>query len=371
MLEISRSQALAYRAQAHGLERQAKTLDDLSVLDLGIQAATGSAVSAALGARLRSVPEPDGDSPLGARYVTVWSFRGAPHLHRVERLPRLATALWPVSERDAWTRLTSERKAFTAAGITGLEAFTAVAEAEREGTASGSVVRGDLSGLVTRALPAAYRYHCRVCESEHVYGNIFQLVGIFAGLALVPGTTPAVLTPVEGRWPIPDHAVGTSEVIAAYRRLHGPATLADAAGFLGTSARALRDVWPDDAIPVRVDGKQRWFPADSETVLRAAEGHPPGSLRLLPPLDPWLQGRDREFLVPSDQRRKEVWRALGNPGVIWLDGEVVGTWRAKTTTRRLDLSVTAFQVLPDDALQDEAERLAVARGRTQARIAVK
>ncbi|QVQ50213.1 winged helix DNA-binding domain-containing protein [Spiractinospora alimapuensis] len=370
MLEISRSQALAYRAHVQGLDRRTDSMDELSVLDLGIQAPSGSAVAAALGARLNQVPDPEGDAPWGVDHLTVWSFRGAPHLHRRADLPGLATALWPVGERDAWTRLTSERKALGEAGIAGLDAFTAVAEAEREATAAGPIGRGDLSGQVTRSLPAAYRYFCRVCGTEHVYGNVFQLVGIFAGFSLVPGTTPAVVTPIENRWPVPEHAEGTAEVVTAYLRLHGPATLAEAAGFLGTSATALREVWPEDTVPVRVDteGRKRWLPTASEALLSEVEVPRPGTLRLLPPLDPWLQGRDREFLVPSTEHRKAVWRMLGNPGVAWLDGEVVGTWRAKTTARRLDLTVTAFQELPRDALRDEAERLASARGREELRV---
>ena len=41
--------------------------------------------------------------------------------------------------------------------------------------------------------------------------------------------------------------------------------------------------------------------------------------------------------------QKEVWRILGNPGALLLDGEIAGVWRAKVSGRkRVDLTVTAF-----------------------------
>jgi len=72
----------------------------------------------------------------------------------------------------------------------------------------------------------------------------------------VPDQSPLTLVPLEGRPRIPTKAAGTTEVLRAYLRLHGPATLTDAAGYLGTTGAHLRSVWPDDAAQVSVDGRR-------------------------------------------------------------------------------------------------------------------
>jgi hypothetical protein len=86
-------------------------------------------------------------------------------------------------------------------------------------------------------------------------------------------------------------------------------------------------------------------------------------VRLLPPGDPYLQLRDRDLLVPDRQRQKEIWRMLGNPGVVLVGSEIAGTWRARASGKKLTLTVQPFEgKIPAKALQAEAERLAAVRG---------
>jgi hypothetical protein len=76
-------------------------------------------------------------------------------------------------------------------------------------------------------------------------------------------------------------------------------------------------------------------------------------------------------LVPDPARRKQVWRILGNPGVVFVDGEITGTWRARaggrtaTGAKRLTLTIEAFGSMRRQvraAVEDEAARMALARG---------
>ena len=68
-------------------------------------------------------------------------------------------------------------------------------------------------------------------------------------------------------------------------------------------------------------------------------------VRLLPPSDPYLQGRDRELLVPDPAHRKQIWTSLGAPGVVVSGVDVVGVWRPTQKARRLDVAVTPFRPL--------------------------
>jgi hypothetical protein len=86
------------------------------------------------------------------------------------------------------------------------------------------------------------------------------------------------------------------------------------------------------------------------------------ALRLLPPFDPLLAGRDRALLVPDTARRRVLWPALGHPGAVLADGEVVGTWRPQASGKTLTLTVTPFEDGPWPGLEEEAERVAAARG---------
>ncbi|WP_223198418.1 winged helix DNA-binding domain-containing protein [Solihabitans fulvus] len=369
VFEVTRAQVVAYRIAAHGFDRRTPTATELAVLDLGVQDTRGSA-SVALAARLPATAAGDPvaeDGPL----ALLWSFRGAPHLHRRDDLAALSAALWPRGDADAMARLSTERSALKAAGVGGVEAFTAVATALRAAV-SGPTPKGEVSAAVTAALPDAYSYQCRGCGATHVYGGILQQVGLPAGVRHRPGSSPLLLTPLENRPPVPEQAAGASAVADAYLRLHGPATPAEFAGYLGTSQAEVRPAWPADLVEVRVDGRRAWLPDAEVAALRRAEA--PELTRLLPPLDPFLQARDRGTLVPDPLLQKEVWRVLGNPGALLHNGEIAGTWRSKGSgRRRLDVSVRPFARLSRAgraAVEAEADRLAAVRGFTEVGTAI-
>ena len=96
-------------------------------------------------------------------------------------------------------------------------------------------------------------------------------------------------------------------------------------------------------------------------------------VRLLPPSDPYLALRDRNTLLPDRALQRRVWRPIGSPGVVLLDGRVAGTWRPRKQGRRLTLTVEPFERLAPparEAIQAEAERAAPHRGATTAEVHV-
>ncbi len=367
ILDVDRRQVLAYRVTAQGLGRETDVPAALGVLDLGVQDTNVGSARVALTARL---PAGYGDPVTDPAFTLVWSLRGAPHLHRTADLPGLAAALWPVSDADALSRLAAERAPLKAAGVGGLTAFAAAAEAMRA-VVTEPMAKGEVSAAVTARLPAAYSYECRGCQATHVYAGLFQLVGVFAGVGLVADRSPTTLVPLGERPPVPPERAGPGDLVRAYLRLLGPATLAEAAGYLGTSQRAIRAAWPSDLVEVRVDGRRTWIPPEQADGLRDA---PPraDAVRLLPPSDPYLQARDRDLLVPDKARQKAVWRILSNPGAVLVGGEIAGVWRARGAGKaRLEITVQPFDGVTagDRALiEAEAERVAAARGATDVRV---
>lgn len=363
-MEIDRQHALRYRIMAQGLDRSTPEPGKLAVLDLGVQETNVGSARLALAARL---PPGYADPVAGDSVALAWSFRGAPHLHRSADLARLAGALWPVSDADAFARLAAERSPLKAAGISGMEAFGAAAKAMRAAVRR-PMAKGDVSAAVTALLPEAYSYRCRGCGSVHVYGGLFQSVALAAGVRLVSDAPRTTLAPMAGRPSLPRRASGIADVMRLYLRLHGPATLAEASSYLGTTQAAVRDEWPDHLVEVRVGGRRAWMPEDSMDALSQAGDRRSASgdgVRLLPPSDPWLQSRDRNLVVPDKARQKAVWKILANPGAVLSGTEIVGTWRARATrSDRLDITVEAFGTLSAasrKAVKAEAERVAAVR----------
>ena len=66
-------------------------------------------------------------------------------------------------------------------------------------------------------------------------------------------------------------------------------------------------------------------------------------VRLLGPYDLLVQGKDRDLLVPEAAHRKQLWPALGRPGPLLADGEIVGCWRPRAKGKKLDLEVELWQ----------------------------
>ncbi|MGQ0841796.1 DNA glycosylase AlkZ-like family protein [Actinokineospora sp.] len=364
-MDLTRERVLAYRVAAQGLHRDTATATDLAVLDLGIQDGGGRSPRVALAARL-----PDGAALDDDSLVTVWTFRGAPHLMRRVEVAALAGRLWPRSDADALARLGGSGTVFRKAGLAGLSVFTEGATALRAAV-DAEKTRGEVSTEVSHALPAEFSYDCRTCAATHIYGSLFQLVGLAAGVEVRNESRPTLLRPIAGRHRVPRQSSGAGAVIESYLRVHGPATHPPAAGFLETTQTETRPVWPAGLAEVTVEGRPHLFPEAHLDALRAAPE--PDLVRLVPPYDPLLQLRDRELLVPDAARRKELWRMIGNPGAVLAGGEIVGTWRTKAAGRRLDLTVTSFHRLPAATRTDidtEAQRVAAARGLAEAKLTV-
>jgi hypothetical protein len=367
-VELSREQVIAHRVAAHGLVHRVAALPDLAVLDLGVQDTPPGSLRVALSARLAAPLPPDADLTAAGALTLVWSHRGAPHLHRTAALPALAAACWPRDDADAAARLGWQRARLAAAGTAARAGYREVADAVRA-VLDRPLTKAALSTAVTARIAPGLAPFCRPCGVHHVAEQLLRLAALPAGARLRPGVKPLVLEPIPG-WPGPPaDAAGTTALQAAYLRFFSPGAEPDIAGYLGTSRAAVRQDRPADLVAVAVQGRTGWVPAAYLEALRAAEPAP--VVRLLPPSDPLLQGRDREVLVPDGAHRAVLWRALGAPGAVLSGVDVVGAWRPKQARGVLELAVEQFRPLAAReraGLEDEAQRVAAVRGLAGARV---
>lgn len=367
---MDRQEALARRVHAQQLDRPAaaRPLTDAAVLDLGVQdsgrdgaswALANRGVPAASPAAVEQAPE----------LALVWTLRAAPHYYRRADLPDVVVATSPFSDADAAKRVVGAAAPLAAAGTGPREGLAEVAGALR-GVVEDPLVKGEASGRLSALLPERHLRDCVPCGTRHVWEVPFRLGALYAGLELVPGTSPPVLRRIPD-WPRtswgpaddPETAPERLQVVRAHLRLLGPATPADVAGFLDSPVAEVKRHWPADAVAVEVEGRQAWVLPEPD-----GAGTDPATddlVRLLGPFDLLLQGRDRTLLVPDRARHKALWPTLGRPGALLVGTEVVGTWRPRASGGTLALRLDPWQPLSPAVrarVEEEAERLAAHRG---------
>lgn len=377
---LTRRDVLALRWQTQGLDAlpgSVRDLDDLAVLDLGVQDTGGDGALWSLVTRGLTLAD---DEPW-AGLSLAWTLRGAPHAYRRRDLAAVAVATAPFSPEDAAKRVYDAAKPVREAGIPVLDSLHEIADLERE-IVGEPTVKGELSTRLTERLRPEQVRWCAPCNATHSWEMPFRLAALQGGLELEPGTSPPVLRRAPGLEPPAFARPGTDaepqfDVVRAYLRFFGPATAREVAAYLDAPARDVEAHWPEDAVevtvsdvePTRLRGKPepRWTLSPDPAPTGTGGSH--GAVHLLGPYDPYLQLRDRGTLVPDAAARKDLWRALGRPGAIASDGEVLGTWRPRTSGKRLTVRVEPWAPLGDrtwSAVQEAAERLAAFRGVTLA-----
>lgn len=363
-MDVTREQVIGHRIAAQQLDREhssRRAVTGAAILDLGVQDSGRDGASWALANRGVPVAGP-GVLADAAELALVWSLRVSPHFYRRAEIVEVMTAVSPFGDADATKRLVGAARPMAESGVGVADAIAEVARTMRAATAT-PTVKGDVSTRVTRELPESFAIHCRPCQADHVPESLFRMAALFGGLELEPATSPPVLRRIPG-WPRrpagiaadPTGAPEHLQPIRAYLRLLGPATPAEVAGFLDTTAGLVKQHWPEDAVEVSVGGKKKWVLGELV--------EPDPVVRLLGPYDLLAQGSDRELLVPEAGHRKALWPTLGRPGPILADGEIVGFWRPRAKGRKLDLEVELWRsrAVTRARLGEQAEQLAAHRG---------
>lgn len=358
MAAPGRGEVLAYRVWTQGLhaDRPVTALDTLTV---GLQDSPGG--SAALGLRHRTTDPPPDD------LVVAMTMRGSPHLHRRTDLPLIRAALRPRDNESMRPFLGGFGDTLIESGADGPALLARVAEELRRTFPGEIATKGELSGAVSPGLPASVRPWCAGCGTDHVAEGMFRLGTLFAGIEVVPGERHLRFRlgppPEEA-----DHEGAALELLHVAVAQTGPLLLADLVMWLDTRSVTapsawLRPVWTDLAdllTEVTVDGLRLM----ADPAMLTGDAPPPPPALLLPPRDTYLLGH-RPFLAPDRALAKEIWRAVGSPGVLVTGGEPNGTWRARKSGRTLRLTVAPHTKLTAGqrkALDEQAGMVAAARG---------
>jgi hypothetical protein len=307
--------------------------------------------------------------------VEVLSVRISPLLVPTPDAAIFTLGALPADEESLRGVLTNQVKAFEEAGISGAEALKLAVEAAQAELEGGMMARGALSAAVTEQTPAGVSKWCQACKSTHIHESLFRLIGV-SGVFVLARMGKRTGYVRANQWlgsPLnADRASARRELLRRYLGCFGPSTAEQFAAWVGIGNAEARRDWSDlagELVELDLDGRQVWLHADD--LPRFERPTEATGVRLLPPYDAYLDQRDRATLISDREIQRRVWTVLGNPGVVLVDGEIVGLWRPQKKGKRLLLTVEAFGPLSPVAreeIEGEAARLAPLRGCTSGEV---
>ncbi|MFW5899003.1 MAG: winged helix DNA-binding domain-containing protein [Jiangellaceae bacterium] len=334
--EIDRRSVLAHRMAVQHLAEPVPAAVNCRLLGLGIQNTPPGSALIALSVRTTEEPQTvggllDADGPL----AVVLAARGAPHVVSRSKLPLLAAALYPVDDREA-------------------AEIDEVSSAMRVIADGGPISRPALSAALNERVSDSLRGWCERCQSRHVYEGLFRRASLHAGLEIDAAASPTVFRPsAVDPAAAPDRERARAELARRYVHITGVARPAELAAWLGYQAADVKPAWEslaDELTRCEVAGTRRWALVSDMDSLSGNAQRPEG-VTLLPPSDPYLLGH-RELVLPRRELQRRVWRPVGSPGVILLDGEIAGTWRHRIGGRRLHVALYPFHGLSATVVED-------------------
>jgi hypothetical protein len=362
-MQVDAARVLAFRLAGHGLA--APDPDPAAALARwSVQDSPPGAAAAALAARVEDLQPGWLDAALAdRRAVALYNARTATAVVPAEDAAAYGTAQLPPDEAGlkaiVGQSLPGRRTGFAAAVEL---AVTAVSEA-----LDGRVLsRDDLHEELRGRLPMELLPWCRGCGSHHAKRGLLVMASLHGRLCIAgrAGRQPAFArTDRWVGWEPPDRADAGAELVRRYLSAYGPSTPAHLAAWTGIAPAHARALWATvdgELAEVAVDGARAWVLAAD---LPRLEDPPPApGVRLIAAGDPFLLGRDREALIPDADLRARIWRAIGGPGLVLVDGEPAALWSARKAGRVLRATVEPFAPLPDDAVAAAFARLATHRG---------
>jgi len=361
---------VAFRLASHNLTRR---LGPRSIVKAaapcGIQETPLGSAAVALLARVKNLTPAALERELvtNRTLVALWSVRGAPYVVPARDLDVFSVGTLPLDAKSFRQSLGGWAAALDEAGLDLFETLERMVHAARELLDGRTLNVNDLRDRIYARVPSLSTVTRPAFTRADMPEPLDRAVGAVGAVCIVAGRgTDSVLARTD-QWlrsapPLPDRTLARAELARRFLHCYGPATAPQFAEWTQRSvgdAKAAFSLIEEELIQVTVERSKAWALGRDRKALSSPPD--PEGTRLLPVQDPFLQQRDRASLLPSQAFRRKLWQPTRGPGGVLVDGEIVGTWRARTKRARLEVAVEPFGRLSrahKDAIRAEAERVA-------------
>lgn len=365
-MELSARQIRAHRLRAHHLDQKYPFSELLNIAGAcGLQNSPPGAWETAAFCRLKNCTLPQLHQALYQKkeLLQAWSIRGVPLIFPTADSDVFLSALIAQEGEEPWIYTKGIGLALDHLGMSFSELLPLVESAaeylEDHTIKSKEELDRVLAQLVAEQLPAQKQ---SLWNAPSMYGAPDrQTVGgaavsfllrpcSFKGLVVFgerEGISPTFTSPLRwlGHKLVPS-AQGTAELARRFLHAYGPATPRAFADWLGSTPAQTKRLWrqiEEELEPVTATGKKAFIlQADRESFRRADTEE---ALLLLGPHDPYLDIRDRAILLEDTAAQRQVWRTVGNPGVILKSGKIIGIWKTRIQRENLSVSTTLWEPL--------------------------
>ncbi|HSJ85043.1 MAG TPA: winged helix DNA-binding domain-containing protein [Acidimicrobiia bacterium] len=376
MVDVDRARVLGFRTTRHHLDRRlaADALTEAAGT-AGIQESSPGTAGISFHARVRGVTSDRLQSALTVdkTLVTVWAMRGAPYIVPTDEIAIFTTGSLPTGEESLRTYFGGWAKALRDIGSSLEDLVARAAEVAAQVLDGRTLVVDEFRHAIAghmpeiRGLKPPSGAHARLPEP------LFRLLGQM-GLACIVDArrmTDAIIARTDQWLGSTSTSIGEdqarAELLRRFLRCYGPATAKAFAEWTTRSVSDAQSVFSDIETDLVDDDSGERLLAEDLRALKARRK--PSGVRLVPAHDPFLQQRDRERLLPDQKKRKLLWRPVGAPGLLLVDGKAAGVWKSSRDGEILNVTVEPFATISKSVrrmVSDEAEAIAPFRGAERA-----
>lgn len=307
--------------------------------------------------------------------LQAWSFRGAPAVFPTQDAAVFLNALVAEKNEGPWIYTAGLVPSLPQLGIDYTTLLTVVGQATKAVLADKTITgKGQLDATIAEAvaadLPAAKQaawqqpspYGAKQTLGEAAVSFMLRPAS-FQGLVVFgkrAGQSPTFTSPQHWGVDWPQQSAAAQELVRRYVHAYGPTNRQEFTKWLGCSTAQGQRLW------ALIAGEATAVDAGSVLTADVSEfqknAGPTGTMRLLGPHDPYLDANGRDLLLPDKKLQRKVWRTVGNPGAVLLDGQIVGVWRQRKQGKQLSMTVDSFRPLTGELKQkitEQAEMYAV------------
>lgn len=375
---ISDEQYRQFRVRTHHLDQRLPAQQLLTAAGtIGFQNSPPGAWEQAVFNRIADITAAELRAMLGEQksLLQAWSFRGAPAVFPMQDAAVFLNALVAEKNEGPWIYTAGLVPSLPQLGIDYTTLLTVVGQATKAVLADKTITgKGQLDAAIAEAaaadLPAAKQaawqqpspYGAKQTLGEAAVSFMLRPAS-FQGLVVFgkrAGQSPTFTSPQHWGVDWPQQSAAAQELVRRYVHAYGPTNRQEFTKWLGCSTAQGQRLWALIAGEATAVDAGSVLTADLSEFQKTAT--PAGTLRLLGPHDPYLDANGRDLLLPDKKLQRKVWRTVGNPGAVLLDGQIVGVWRQRKQGKQLSMTVDSFRPLTGELKQkitEQAEMYAV------------